>query len=318
MTESRRIGSLETPPLILGGNVFGWTADESASFAVLDAFVAGGGRMIDTAAMYSSWIPGHRGGESERVIGAWLKRRGRRDDVLIGTKVHLLPGDKILTAGRIASAIDESLANLGTDHVDLYIIHRDDGAPDREIIATALDALVKAGKVREIGASNFTADRLASAIATQERLGTARYVSVQNLYSLVERDEYEGAMQSLCVDRGIAMTPYYALAAGYLSGKYRSEADLKGGARDGTVAGYVKGNGPRVLAALDAVAADTGATLPQIALAWLAAQPGVAAPIASATSVEQVESLLGAMALRLSPGQIATLDAASAPVPATP
>jgi aryl-alcohol dehydrogenase-like predicted oxidoreductase len=318
MVEMRGIGSLETPPLILGGNVFGWTADEKTSFAVLDAFVAGGGRMIDTADVYSAWVGGHKGGESEALIGAWLRRRGRRDDVMITTKVGMLPGagGEGLAPARIAAAADESLARLGVETIDLYLAHRDDDGQDQSDVAEAFGALVKAGKVREIGASNFSADRLASAIAAQGSHAAAPYVALQNQYNLLERGDYEGAVQDFCVEHGVAMTPYYGLASGYLSGKYRSEADLAGKPRDGAAAKYMKRNGPQVLAALDAVAEETGATQAQIALAWLAAQPGIAAPIASATSVAQVEELLGAMALTLTPEQLATLDEASAAVEA--
>ena len=314
MTELRKIGrsDLETPPLILGGNVFGWTADKETSFAVLDAFVAGGGRMIDTADIYSAWVDGHRGGESETVIGAWLKNRGRRDDVLITTKVGMLPidGVKGLAPKHIAAAIDASLTRLGTDYVDLYLAHQDDPDQDQESVADAFDAAVKAGKVRFVGASNFTADRLTSALAAQDKAGTARYQALQNQYNLLERGDYEGQVQQFCVDQGIGMTPYYGLASGYLTGKYRSADDIKG-TRGGAVKKYLEGNGPRVLTAMDEVAEETGASLAQIALAWIAAQPGIAAPIASATSVKQVEDLLGAITLTLGEGQLAKLDEAS-------
>jgi len=314
MAELRRIGrsDLETPPLILGGNVFGWTADKSTSFAVLDAFVAGGGRMIDTADIYSSWVDGHDGGESETVIGEWLRRRGRRDDVNITTKVGMLPIDGVegLAPKHVAAAIDASLARLGTDYVDLYLAHRDDPSQDLGNVAEAFDAAVKAGKVRVVGASNFDVDRLDQAIEAQQGKGAARYQVLQNHYNLLERSKYEGALQDYCVERGIGMTPYYSLASGYLSGKYRTTDDLKG-TRSGSVRKYVEGQGPQVLAALDGVAEATGATLAQIALAWIAAQPGIAAPIASATSVKQVEELLGAMELTLDRDQLEALDTAS-------
>jgi aryl-alcohol dehydrogenase-like predicted oxidoreductase len=314
MTELRRIGrsDLETPPLILGGNVFGWTADKATSFAVLDAFVAGGGRMIDTADIYSAWVDGHQGGESETVIGEWLKSRGRHNDVLITTKVGMLPidGVKGLSPKHIAAALDASLTRLDTDHIDLYLAHQDDPDQDQEVVAEAFDAAVKAGKVRFVGASNFTADRLASALAAQDKVGIARYQALQNQYNLLERGDYEGEVQRLCVEQGIGMTPYYGLASGYLTGKYRSAEDIKG-TRGGSVKKYLEGNGPRVLAALDEVAKETSATLAQIALAWIAAQPGIAAPIASATSVKQVEDLLGAMTLTLDGDQLAKLDEAS-------
>jgi aryl-alcohol dehydrogenase-like predicted oxidoreductase len=313
MTELRRIGrsDLETPPLILGGNVFGWTIDKETGFAVLDAFVAGGGRMIDTADIYSAWVDGHRGGESETVIGEWLKSRGRHKDVLITTKVGMLPidGVKGLSPKHIAAALDASLTRLGTDHIDLYLAHQDDPDQDQEVVAEAFDAAVKAGKVRHVGASNFTADRLASALAAQDKAGTARYQALQNQYNLLERGDYEDAVQ-FCVEQDIGMTPYYGLANGYLTGKYRTKDDLHG-TRSSRVEKYLVGRGPRVLAAMDEVSEATGATLAQIALAWIAAQPGIAAPIASATSVKQVEDLLGAMTLTLDGDQLAKLDEAS-------
>ena len=227
MAELRRIGRSElfTPPLILGGNVFGWTIDERESFAVLDAFVAGGGRMIDTADVYAAFVPGKLGGESEAIIGQWLKRRGRRDDVLITTKVGMLEidGVKGLAPAHVAKAIDASLKRLGTDYVDLYLAHQDDPDQDQGAVAEAFGALVKAGKVRATGASNFTATRLSSAIDAQERKGVARYQALQNQYNLLERGGYEGAVQDACVEQGIGMTPFYGLAGGYLTGKYRAD-----------------------------------------------------------------------------------------------
>jgi aryl-alcohol dehydrogenase-like predicted oxidoreductase len=312
MTDLRRLGQsdLLIKPLILGGNVFGWTADRQASFAVLDAFVAGGGTLIDTADVYSAWAPGHRGGESETVIGEWLRHRGRRDDVLITTKVGLLPidGVKGLSPAHIAKAVDASLQRLGTDYIDLYLSHRDDPNQDQHAVAETYDALVKAGKVRVIGASNFTAERLTSALDAQA--GRARYQVLQNQYNLLERGEYEGAVQDACVAHQVSMTPYYGLASGYLTGKYRSAADIQG-ARSDAAKHYHESNGPRVLAALDATAEAHGATLAQVALAWLIAQPGVTAPIASATNVKQVEDLLKATTLTLDSDDLARLDTAS-------
>ncbi len=308
---------LDTPPLILGGNVFGWTIDDAAGFAVLDAFVAAGGRMIDTADAYSAWVPGNRGGESEAAIGRWLKRRGRRDDVAITTKVGMLPGEggEGLAPARIAAAIDASLARLGTDHVDLYLAHRDDADTPQEEVAEAFDRLVRAGKVRAIGASNFSPARLASALDIAEANGLARYEVLQPYYNLVERRQegqpFEGALQALCVARGIAVTPFYSLANGYLTGKYRSQADLRQSSRGDRVRAYLDGRGPAVLAAMDGVAAETGASLAAVALAWLACQPSVAAPIASATSAAQVAELARAMTLELSAGQLDRLDRAS-------
>lgn len=315
MTRTATLGGLDLgPAIILGGNVFGWTTDRDESFAVLDAFVAGGGRMIDTADRYSAWVPGHQGGESETIIGEWLAARGKRDRVLIATKVGLEMGDGTagLEPARIARQVEDSLRRLRTDYIDLYIAHRDDPAVPQDAVADAFERLVQAGKVRIIGASNFNADRLDSAIAAQRRLGNTPYRSLQNLYNLLERDGYEGAVQRFCVENDIAMTPFYGLASGYLTGKYRTDADFEGKARGSAARAYHNGKGPRVLAALDGVAGETGAVPAQIALAWLIARPGVAAPIASATSPAQVEQLIAATAVALTPDQIARLDQASA------
>jgi aryl-alcohol dehydrogenase-like predicted oxidoreductase len=310
----RKLGDsgLVTPPLILGGNVFGWTADQATSFSILDAFVAGGGRMIDTADMYSAWFPGNQGGESESVIGAWLSARGRRDDVLIATKVGMeLAGTKGLAPARIARSIDESLRRLQTDYVDLYFAHKDD--PDTPLADTleAFDRLVKAGKVRSLGASNYEAARLQEALEISSRQGLARYTVLQPWYNLVEREKFEGPLQDLCVARNIAAVPYYGVASGFLTGKYRSTGDVAGKPRARAVEKYVNEFGFGVLRALDTVAAQAGATPAQIAIAWLAAQPAVAAPIVSATSVAQLEELLHAMRLSLTSEQLALLDAAS-------
>ena len=318
MVSKRALGrsGLDVAPLVLGGNVFGWTADEPTSFAVLDAFVAGGGTMIDTADVYSAWIPGNSGGDSERVIGAWLKQRGRRDDVQIATKVGLFKPegcDKAgLSAANIAAAVDQSLARLQTDYVDLYFAHRDDPDTPLEETLGALDALVKAGKVRAIAASNYTAERLSEALAVSDRGGFARFTALQPWYNLMDRKEFEGPLQALCIAEDIGVVPYFGLASGFLTGKYRSEADLEGRPRAYRVKDYLSDRGLAVLAAMDEIAAPTGASLPQIALAWIAAQPGLTAPIASATTVEQVEDLIGAMDLALSADQLAALDAASA------
>lgn len=316
MVTERNLGTsgLRTPPLILGGNVFGWTADEKASHAVLDAFVAGGGRMIDTADVYSSWAPGNQGGESERVIGSWLKARGRRDDVLIATKVGWeWNGQKGLAPVRIKQGVEGSLQRLGTDYIDLYFAHADD--PDTSLDATlhAFDDLLRAGKVRAIGASNYTATRLQLALDLSEKAGIARYSVLQPHYNLVERALFEGPLQDLCVSRDVAVVPYYSLASGFLAGKYRSSADLSGKARGGAAEKYLNDRGLRVLSALDKVAAERNATPAQVALAWLSKQPAVAAPIASATSVRQVEELVPAMTLELSAENLATLAEASAP-----
>jgi aryl-alcohol dehydrogenase-like predicted oxidoreductase len=306
----RKLGDsgLATPPLILGGNVFGWTADQATSFSILDAFVAGGGRMVDTADVYSMWAPGNKGGESESVLGAWLAARGRRDDVLIATKVGW---DKGLSAERISAAVDASLQRLRTDHIDLYFAHRDDLETPLEDTLAAFDKLVQSGKVRAIGASNYDAARLAKALDASAAKGLARYTVLQPHYNLLERGLFEGALQDLCVARNIAAVPYYGLASGFLTGKYRTKADAAGKARGGSAEKYLNDFGFGVLSTLDTVAAQAGSTPAQVALAWLAAQPAVAAPIASATSVRQVEELLGAMRLSLSADQLAALDDAT-------
>ena len=317
---TRRLGStdLKITPLVLGGNVFGWTADKAASFAVLDAFVAGGGMMIDTADVYSAWAPGHKGGESETVIGEWLKQSGKRDQVLIATKVGMLPGAKEdgggekLAPARIAAACDASLGRLGTDRIDVYFAHRDDEDAAQEEYLAAFGKLVEAGKVRVVGASNFTAARLKSAVELAKGGSLPRIHVLQPEYNLVSRHKFEGELQDYCVSENIGAVPYYGLASGFLTGKYRSEADLGKSVRGGRMKELLSGKGAAVLAALDQVAAETGATLAQIALAWLAAQPGVTAPIASATSVAQLEELLPAMTLELSEDQLGRLTDAGA------
>lgn len=313
MTE-RKLGSsgLTTPPLILGGNVFGWTADRTTSLAILDAFVAGGGRMVDTADSYSSWVPGNSGGESETIIGEWLSARGRRDDVLIATKVGAeVFGGRGLSPERITSSVEGSLKRLRTDYIDLYFAHYDDPETPLDAALQAFDSLVRAGKVRAIGASNHSAERLRQALNTSAARGLTAYTVLQPQYNLLEREKFEGPLRELSVERGLAAVPYYALASGFLSGKYRSQADAANRPRGGAVARYLNEYGLGVLRAVETVASEYGARPAQIALAWLAAQPAVAAPIASATSVEQVEELLGAMRLTLTAEQLARLDAAS-------
>ncbi|WP_267380642.1 MULTISPECIES: aldo/keto reductase [unclassified Sphingomonas] len=307
MTELRRLGStdLKIAPLVLGGNVFGWTADKAASFAVLDAFVAGGGTMIDTADVYSAWADGHRGGESETMIGEWLAQGGKRDRVLIATKVGMLPGEggEKLAPARIAAAAEASLKRLGTDRIDLYFAHQDDDSVPQDAVLEAFGRLVDAGKVRVIGASNFHAGRLKSANDAAIAAHLPRYHVLQPEYNLVSREKFEGELQDYCVAENIGVTPYYGLASGFLTGKYRSTADLGQSVRGGRMGDLLEGKGKVVLAAMDSVAAETGASLAQIALAWLMAQPGVTAPIASATSAAQIEDLLPAMDLTLTPDQ---------------
>ena len=305
---------LETPPLVLGGNVFGWTADKDTSFRVLDAFVERGGRMIDTADVYSAWVDGHQGGESETVIGEWLRATGKRDQVLLATKVGMLPGEggEKLAPARIAAAVEASLQRLSTDRIDVYFAHQDDEAVPQEAYLAAFAQLVEAGKVRVLGASNFHAMRLKSAIDIAVREALPLIHVFQPEYNLVSRHRFEGELQNLCIEHNIAVTPYYGLASGFLTGKYRSRDDLSKSVRGGGMAELLEGKGAAVLAAMDAVAAETGATLAQIALAWLAAQPGITAPIASATSVEQVEELTGSWDLDLSKDQLERLTNAGA------
>jgi len=312
----RRLGSspLEIPPLVLGGNVFGWTADKATSFAILDRFAERGGGMIDTADVYSAWVPGHKGGESESVIGEWLKASGKRDKVLIATKVGMLPGEggEKLAPARIAAAVEASLTRLGTDRIDLYFAHQDDESVPQDAVAEAFAKLVAAGKVRVLGASNFHAARLKSAIETAQKAGLPHYQVLQPEYNLVSRHKFEGELEDLCITHNVGVVPYYGLASGFLTGKYRSEADLGKSVRGGRMTELLKGRGAAVLAAMDQVAAETGATLAQIALAWLAAQDGVTAPIASATSVAQLDELLDSRELVLTTVQVDKLTDAGA------
>jgi aryl-alcohol dehydrogenase-like predicted oxidoreductase len=312
--EHRPLGrsGLTIAPLMLGGNVFGWTADEKTSHAILDAFVDGGFNAIDTADVYSAWVPGNTGGDSEKVIGTWLKRRGRRDDVVIATKVGMWPVQPGLKAANIIAACEGSLQRLQTDHIDLYQSHRDDADAPQDETLEAYDRLIKAGKVRAIGASNFETARLDSALDLARAKGLPRYETLQPAYNLMDRS-VEGALQQLCLDEQVSIISYYGLASGFLTGKYRSAADLGKSPRGGGVKKHLESErGPKVLAALDAVAQALGATPAQVALAWVMARPAVAAPIASATSLEQLEELMGAARLALDPAHIARLDSASA------
>jgi aryl-alcohol dehydrogenase-like predicted oxidoreductase len=298
---------------MFGGNVFGWTADEATSFRLLDACVAAGINAIDTADVYSVWARGHRGGESETVIGNWLKRRGRRDDVLIATKVgsQMGSGDKGLSRAWIMRECDASLRRLRTDVIDLYQAHRDDPDTPQEETAQAFADLIRQGKVRAIGASNFSAARLKSALEVSKTHNLPRYESLQPLYNLMERAAFETELEPLCHAEQLGVINYYALAAGFLTGKYRSEADLNKSPRGGGVKKYLDARGQRVLKALDAVAAAHKATPAQVALAWLIARPSVTAPIASATSLEQLQDIVQAAELKLGTRDIETLNAAS-------
>ena len=319
--QKRLIGmsGIEVAPLALGGNVFGWTADEATSFRLLDAFVDAGGTMIDTADVYSAWAPGHKGGESETVIGKWLKQSGKRDKVVIATKVGFLDGELIdgefvaaLDPTVVARACDASLARLGVGTIDLYYQHRDNEKVPLAESLGAFDSLVKAGKIRAIGLSNFTAVRIEQALHVAHHGGLTIPSAYQGWYNMVERDKYEGAIEDVVTGQGLAMFPFYSLANGFLTGKYRSEADLGKSVRGGRNREYLEGKGPRVLAALDAVADQTGAPLAAVALAWTRDRGGITAPIASATSLEQLEEQLPALTLELSPAQVQLLDEASA------
>ena len=313
--KQRELGrsGLHIPPLVFGGNVFGWSADEATSFGLLDSLVDAGLTAIDTADVYSRWAPGHQGGESETIIGNWLAKRGGRDKLVIMTKVGMeMPGGQGLSAAWIKTAVDDSLKRLRTDVIDLYQAHRDDEKTPLEETLGAFADLIKAGKVRAIGASNYTAPRLVEALKVSDTHGLPRYTALQPHYNLVERPLFEESLEAVCVAEGLGVIPYFSLAAGFLTGKYRSEADLaKSAARGGGVGKYLAGNGPKVLAALDAVASETKATPAQVALAWLMARPSITAPIASASRPEQFGDLVKACTLGLSPAQIAVLDAAS-------
>lgn len=307
---------LATAPLVFGGNVFGWTADEATSFRLLDAFVDGGFNLIDTADVYSTWVPGHSGGESETILGRWLKLSGKRDRVLIATKV----GKPMAGEGRtglsprwIRQAVDESLRRLQTDRIDLYQSHEDDpSTPFEDTLATYAE-LIRAGKVRAIGASNHTAARLAEALDVSERLKLPRYETLQPLYNLVDRAAFEAELEPLVRERGLGVINFFGLARGFLTGKYRSEADLARSARGaGVKAACFNERGWRILAALDEAAAALKATPAQVALAWQMARPTISAPIASATSVAQLDELMGAARLSLDAATVDALDRASA------
>jgi aryl-alcohol dehydrogenase-like predicted oxidoreductase len=314
--DMRRLGStgFEVAPLALGGNVFGWTADEATSFQVLDAFAAAGFNLIDTADSYSRWVPGHQGGESETIIGRWIARRGRHDDVIIATKVgsDMGLGHKCLRADYILQAAEQSLRRLNVEAIDLYQSHWDDDKTPFDETLEAYARLIKEGKVKAIGASNLTAERLAVALATSRQHGYPNYATLQPHYNLYERSSFEGSLQDFCVREHIGVITYFSLAAGFLTGKYRSEADFAKSARGAGMKKFLNPRGVRILDAQDVVAKRLNATMAQVALAWLMHRPGVTAPIASATSVAQLEELVGAARLRLDADAIRMLDEASA------
>lgn len=301
--------ALGGPPLVFGGNVFGWTLDTDGSYAVLDAFYEAGGRMIDTAEGYSSWIPGNKGGESETILGLWLESRGVRQDMLIGTKTGMGGPPGALAPEKLASALEGSLERLRTDYVDLYYAHRDEPQTPQDEVAAGFDALVKAGKVRSLGASNFTPERLASALDAAERLGYTPYTVLQPGYNLVWRGEFPAELQDLAVAHGIAVLPYFALGSGFLSGKYRSPEDFTG-SRGGNARMFAE-NGWKALPVLEAVAKEVGASMSAVALAWLRTRPAVYAPIASATNAAQLADVMASASLVLSEEQVARLTAVS-------
>ncbi|RAJ42172.1 aryl-alcohol dehydrogenase-like predicted oxidoreductase [Kitasatospora sp. SolWspMP-SS2h] len=303
---------LAVSPLSLGGNVFGWTADAAQSFAVLDAYAAAGGNFIDTADVYSAWAPGNSGGESETVIGDWLRSRGDREQIVVATKVGSLPGLDNLRADTIKRGAEASLRRLGVERIDLLYTHKDDLDTPVEEIVTALDELVRAGKVREVAASNIGPERLAASLEFAGREGLATYVAVQPHYNLVSRDTYEGPLADVVAAHGLSCVPYYALASGFLTGKYRPGTVVDSARAQGAGRYLDDPRGPRVLAALDEVAAAHGTQVATVALAWLAAQPTVAAPLASARTPEQLPPLLAAASLRLTGAELELLSEASA------
>ena len=307
-----RLGTtgLEVFPLCLGGNVFGWTIDEAQSFEVLDAYADAGGNFIDTADVYSAWAAGNRGGESETIIGRWMAARGNREEMIIATKVGTLQGTEGLSASSIRKGVQTSLRRLGLDRIDLYYAHFDDLGTEQLETIRAFDALVSEGKVRHVGASNFTSERLAAALALSRREGLTEYVALQTHYNLVHRADYEGPLAHLCAEHGLACMPYWALASGFLSGKYR-RGDALQGPRAEEVRPYLNERGFGVLEALYAVARPRGAAVGAVALSWLMTQPTVVAPVVSATSPAQLSELLGSLGLMLTADELARLNAAS-------
>ncbi len=317
MSNKRPLGrtGIEISPLVLGGNVFGWTADKPTSFSILDRFADAGFETIDTADVYSRWVPGHGGGESESIIGEWLRSRGRRDRTIVITKVGMSMGSerKGLSAGWIERAVEDSLRRLQTDYIDIYFSHAPDATVPYEETLAAYERLIAAGKVRAIGASNHDAKQLRAALDVAAAKGLPRYEVLQPGYNLYDRSDYDGALRDLTMAEGLGVTTYFGLAKGFLSGKYRSEADLGKSPRGDGIKAYLNERGFRILQVLDAVAARHGAKPAEIALAWLVARAGVTAPIASATRLEQLESLIRAASLKLTDGDIVALDDASRP-----
>ncbi|MGO8702877.1 MAG: aldo/keto reductase [Candidatus Brocadiia bacterium] len=314
--DRRKLGNsgIEVAPLALGGNVFGWTVDEPTGFKILDAFVAAGFDLIDTADIYSKWVSGHQGGESETMIGNWLKRSGKRKKIILATKVgsEMGPKKKGLSKAYILNAAEDSLRRLQTDYIDLYQSHLDDAKTPLEETLEAYAQLVKQGKVRAIGASNYGAERLAEALEVSRRQGYPSYQSLQPLYNLYDRAEYEAKLEPLCRVEGLGVITYFSLASGFLTGKYRSQKDLSQSARGDRVKGYLNERGFKIIRALDQVAKDTKSAPATVALAWLMARPGITAPIASATSLEQLHDLVAAASLKLDRASMDALNEAGA------
>lgn len=314
--QKRKLGhsALEIFPLVFGGNIFGWTVDEATSFALLDAFAGAGFNCIDTADIYSRWAPGNKGGESETILGKWFKRSGKRAQVILATKVgmELAPDKKGLKRDYIIRAVEDSLRRLQTDYIDLYQSHTDDAATPLEETLAAYAQLIQQGKVRVIGASNYSAERLEQALAASHEKNLPRYECLQPLYNLCDRVDYEAKLEPLCRAQGLGVITYFSLASGFLTGKYRSEAEVANRPRAYALKEYFNERGLRILAALDTVAKELGATPAQIALAWIIARPGITAPIVSATSLTQLEEILAATRLSLTASAIERLNQASA------
>jgi len=306
MTNHSPIGGI---PLVLGGNVFGWTSKGAEAYAVLDTFFEAGGRMIDTADSYSRFAPGNSGGESEKLLGKWMEDRGVRNQILLHTKTGNMPGDNVYTENSVAEGLARSLDRLRTDYVDLYYVHFDNEEIPVDQIVASFDAIATTDKVRALGASNFSLERLRAARQSADRAGATPFTVLQNQYNLLERSDFGPGLQAFCVENEIAMCPYFGLASGYLTGKYRGILDLAKSIRGLKAKAYLK-KGRRVLKVMDEISAQSGASLPAIALAWLRKQPGIAAPIASARSVEQLGALLESTSLELTPNQIAQLTKA--------
>ncbi len=318
MMNKRKLGKtgMEISPLIFGGNIFGWTVDPATSFKLLDAFVAAGFNSVDTADMYSKWVPGHEGGESETILGEWMKRSGNRSKIIVATKVGMEMGDgkKGLSKSYILRAAEDSLRRLQTDYIDLYQSHTDDADTPLEETLAAYADLIKQGKVRAIGASNFKAERFAAALETSRKFGLPAYQTLQPNYSLIERAEYENSLEPLCQKEGLGVINYFPLAGGFLTGKYRSEVDVAGKARARNVTKYLNERGYKILGALDQVAKKYNATPARISLAWLLARPSITAPIVSATNLEQLQDLVSSVQLSLDRDSIEFLNQTSAPL----